>query len=225
MLPPMRYGEITFGTFIDRPNRFIAHVEAEGAVQTVHVKNTGRCRELLVPGVRVVLERATNPNRKTPFDLVAVYKNGDWLFNIDSQAPNKVMGEWLATQDYDVVRPEFTFGASRVDFMMERDSERFLMEVKGCTLERDGIGYFPDAPTERGVKHLRELAGAATQGWNCSIAFVLPEEGVHEARPNMETHPAFGEALQAAQAAGVEVLFAECAVTPQELRITKVTKK
>ena len=223
----MNYSAISYGTFIDRPNRFIAHVEVDGRVETVHVKNTGRCRELLVPSCRVVLEKASNPARKTPYDLIATYKvcpgheNG-WLFNIDSQAPNKVVAEWLAGQDYDLVKPEYTFGASRVDFYMERGPERYLLEVKGCTLEVDGVGYFPDAPTERGVKHLRELAGACEQGYHAMLAFVIQMEGVAEVRPNVATHPEFGEALAAAKAAGVEVLFLQCNVKPDSLSVHSV---
>ena len=166
----MVYQNIVAGRFVDRPNRFVAHVEINGVVETVHVKNTGRCRELLLPGVKVILEIADNPQRKTKYDLIAVYKQGFGLINMDSQAPNKVVAEWLAGQGYDVVKPEYKYGSSRIDFYMEKFrlddggqevSERYLMEVKGCTLEIDGIGYFPDAPTERGIKHLKELAGAA----------------------------------------------------------------
>ena len=149
----MQYREVIEGKFVDRPNRFIAHVMVNGVTETVHVKNTGRCRELLLPGVDVRLEVSDNPARKTKYDLVAVYKKTLGWVNIDSQAPNKVVKEWLDTQDYDLVRPEYRYGASRVDFYMEKGDMKYLMEVKGCTLEIDGIGYFPDAPTERGVKH------------------------------------------------------------------------
>ena len=156
----MKYRKVVKGKFIDRPNRFVAHVELEGRMETVHVKNTGRCREILLPGTEVILAEGENPNRKTKYDLVAAYKKDFGLINIDSQAPNLVVKEWLAKQDFDVVKPEYTYGESRIDFYMERGKERFLMEVKGCTLEIDGVGFFPDAPTERGVKHLRELAAA-----------------------------------------------------------------
>ena len=226
----MIYPDITFATFVERPNRFIARVIPDGAAEaiTVHVKNTGRCRELLVPGCRVVLARGANPARKTPFDLIAVYKvtpehPEGWLFNIDSQAPNAVVGEWLASFPSDAafsqVRPEFHFGASRVDFYLERDGRPHLLEVKGCTLERDGIGYFPDAPTERGAKHLRELTAAVRDGYTCTVAFVIQMAGVTEVRPNIATDPAFAEALTAARAAGVFVLPLACAVTPDSLRI------
>ena len=150
----MKYREIADGIFVDRPNRFIAHVGVNGAVETVHVKNTGRCRELLLPGTAVRLEVSDNPKRKTKYDLVAVHKQGLGWVNMDSQAPNKIVGEWLAKQGYDYIKPEFTYGKSRIDFYMEKGEQKYLLEVKGCTLEVDGIGYFPDAPTERGVKHV-----------------------------------------------------------------------
>lgn len=156
----MKYKKVVKGSFVDRPNRFIAHVKIDDEIQTVHVKNTGRCRELLLPDAEVYLEVADNPARKTAYDLIAVYKENFGLINIDSQAPNKVAKEWLETQNYDVVKPEYKYGNSRIDFYMKKGMQEYLMEVKGCTLERQGIGYFPDAPTERGVKHLRELIGA-----------------------------------------------------------------
>ena len=224
----MVYQNIVAGRFVDRPNRFIAHVEINGVVETVHVKNTGRCRELLLPGVRVILEVAANPDRKTKYDLIAVYKQGFGLINMDSQAPNKVVAEWLAGQGYDVVKPEYKYGSSRIDFYMEKFrlddggqevSERYLMEVKGCTLEIDGIGYFPDAPTERGIKHLKELAGAAGQGYHCIMAYVIQMEGINEVRPNIVTHPAYGKAVEEAIAAGVKVLFLCTEVKENELRI------
>ena len=156
----MKYSKVVKGIFENRPNRFIAHVWIDGVLETVHVKNTGRCKELLLPGATVILEDCNNPNRKTRYDLIAVYKEGLGLINMDSQAPNKVVAEWLATQDYDYVKPEYKYGNSRVDFYMEKNGEKYLMEVKGCTLEIAGMGYFPDAPTERGIKHLRELIKA-----------------------------------------------------------------
>lgn len=241
----MRYEKIVKGIFKDRPNRFIAHVEIEGRLETVHVKNTGRCKELLIPGCTVILEDFRNRNgyekRKTKFDLIAVYKNLDQdhplyrshnslLINMDSQAPNKVVAEWLALQDYDFIKPEFTYGNSRVDFYMEKKSpaseeqkaatyQKFLMEVKGCTLEKNGVGYFPDAPTERGVKHLKELAAAVEQGYKCYLAFVIQVPGVKTVLPNIETHPEFGQALEEAKAAGVKVLFLQCIVNEDELKI------
>jgi len=217
----MKYKKIIHGTFHSRPNRFIAKVYIDGVMETVHVKNTGRCRELLIPGAKVILEVSDNPDRKTKYDLIAVYKEGLGLVNIDSQLCNKVAGEWLAKQGYDYIRPEYTYGASRVDFYMEKGDKKYLMEVKGCTLEIDGIGYFPDAPTERGVKHLKELTTAVKCGFYCAVAFVIPMEGVTEVRANMATHAAFGEALEEAKRAGVEVIFLPCKVLPDEVLVVK----
>lgn len=217
----MQYREVIEGKFVDRPNRFIAHVMVNGVTETVHVKNTGRCRELLLPGVDVRLEVSDNPARKTKYDLVAVYKKTLGWVNIDSQAPNKVVKEWLDTQDYDLVRPEYRYGASRVDFYMEKGDMKYLMEVKGCTLEIDGIGYFPDAPTERGVKHLRELAGASKAGYDCTVAFVVQMEGVREVRPCVSIHKEFGEALDEAKRSGVKVLCLLCEVGYDTLKIVE----
>ncbi len=215
----MRYREIIEGRFIDRPNRFIAHVLVNGVEETVHVKNTGRCRELLLPNAEVRLAVSDNPNRKTKCDLVAVYKEKLGWVNIDSQAPNKVVQEWLETQDYTLVKPEYVYGDSRIDFYMVKDQQEYLMEVKGCTLEIDGIGYFPDAPTERGVKHLKELTKARTLGYECIIAFVIQMEGVSEVRPYISMQPEFGEALEEAKAARVKVLFLQCEVGRDTLQI------
>ncbi len=211
----MRYGNVLPATFIDRPNRFIARVKTGGQTETVHVKNTGRCRELLLPGAEVWLSRSKKPDRKTAYDLIAVRKANGLLVNIDSQAPNIVAREWLETQDFDAVRPEFRYGQSRLDFMMERGEERFLMEVKGCTLERDGVSYFPDAPTERGTKHLRELASAV--GFRPILMFVIQMDGITEVRGNQETDPSFCKALEGAQKAGVKVIFLPCHVEPDSL--------
>lgn len=215
----MKYDNITKAVFITRPNRFIAEVEVDGHKEIVHVKNTGRCKELLIPGCEVWLTAPDSPGRKTKYDLVAVRKNNGILFNIDSQAPNKVVKEWLGRQDYDKVCPEYVYGDSRIDFYMERDGEKYLMEVKGCTLEVNGIGYFPDAPTERGVKHLRELIRAVKDGYKARIAFVIQMDGVSEVRANVDMHPEFGTALEEAKANGVEVLFLKCHVEPDTLEI------
>lgn len=215
----MRYDNITRAVFLNRPNRFIAEVDIDGRREIVHVKNTGRCKELLIPGCEVWLTAPGTPDRKTKYDLVAVRKSNGNLFNIDSQAPNKVTKEWLDEQGYDKVMPEYTYGDSRIDFYMERGNEQYLMEVKGCTLEVDGIGYFPDAPTERGVKHLRELAAAVSNGYKAMLAFVIQMDGVSEVRPNIDTHEEFGIALDEAKAAGVEVLFLKCHVEPDTLVI------
>lgn len=217
----MKYKHIIEGKFIDRPNRFIAHVEIAGKAETVHVKNTGRCRELLLPGAAVQLEVADNPARKTLYDLVAVYKESLGWVNIDSQAPNKVVREWLEQQGYDVIRPEYTYGDSRLDFYMERNDQKYLMEVKGCTLEIDGIGYFPDAPTIRGVKHLRELIGAQKKGYHCTAAFVIQMEGIREVRPNISTHPEFARVWEDARAAGVAMLALLCRVGRGSLEVVE----
>lgn len=216
----MKYNNITRAKFINRPNRFIAEVDIDGHKETVHVKNTGRCKELLIPGCEVWLNAPGTPERKTKYDLVAVRKNTGVLFNIDSQAPNKVVKEWLGEKEYDKVIPEYTYGNSRIDFYMEKGEDKYLMEVKGCTLEFDGIGYFPDAPTERGVKHIRELIKAKQEGYNASLAFVIQMDGVTEVRPHIETDPEFGKAFEDAKKAGVEVYFLTCHVEPEELRIT-----
>ena len=217
----MKYREIVDGILVDRPNRFIAYVEVNGAVETVHVKNTGRCRELLLPGTAVRLEVSDNQKRKTKYDLVAVHKQELGWVNMDSQAPNKVVGEWLAKQGYDYIKPEFTYGKSRIDFYMEKGEQKYLMEVKGCTLEVDGIGYFPDAPTERGVKHLHELAQAQQAGYRCAVAFVIQMEVITEVRPNVSTQPEFGTALAEAKAAGVRMLFLLCRVGRDSLEIVE----
>ena len=215
----MKYSNIVKGTFLDRPNRFIAHVELDGKRETVHVKNTGRCRELLLPGAEVWLTAPGTEGRKTKYDLVTVRKENGLLVNIDSQAPNAVVKEWLEKQQYDAVVPEYTYGDSRIDFYMERGAERTLMEVKGCTLEREGIGYFPDAPTDRGVKHLRELAKAVKDGYRAALAFAIQMDGIKEVRPNIQTHPEFGTAMQKARDAGVEILFLSCHVEPDGLMV------
>jgi len=291
----MQYSNTIQGKFIDRPNRFIAHVAIPEAKQvyddvlvkgaqkrikatheeqcafvvateetsniknvnhaatqektnkqftndtalqeenllqivTVHVKNTGRCKELLLPGVAVTLAVSDNPNRKTQFDLVSVYKDGVGWINIDSQAPNVVVKEWLESRPtpfrhMTFLKPEYTFGNSRVDFYLECGKRKILIEVKGCTLEIDGVGYFPDAPTERGVKHLRELASAAGRGYECYIAFVIAMPGITKVLPNVSTHPEFGRALAEARQAGVNVLLLPCEVTPDSLQIKKAIIK
>lgn len=215
----MKYNNIVRARFISRPNRFIANVRIGDEEVVVHVKNTGRCRELLLPDAVVYLEKADNPERKTPYDLVAVEKDGR-IINIDSQAPNKVVKEYLlALGTYDKVQPEYKYGNSRIDFYMEKGDDRYLMEVKGCTLFIDGVGYFPDAPTERGAKHLRELAAAVDDGYHAAVAFVIQGEGIDEVRPNEATDPDFARAFYEAQAAGVEVLFLKCRVREDSLEV------
>ena len=213
----MTYHTVRTGTFRSRPNRFIAIVDADGVDTVCHVKNTGRCKELLVPGCTVVLEPATNPARKTPYDLIAVYK-GDRLINMDSQAPNAVAADYLAARfPHAAIRREVSYGDSRFDFHVQDGGEEWFVEVKGCTLEIDNIGYFPDAPTQRGVKHLRHLIRAVEEGYKAAVLFIIQMEGVSAIRPNDTTHPAFGEALRDAAKAGVELWAVDCAVTPDTL--------
>lgn len=220
----MQYGKILPARFLSRPNRFVARVEAEGEELVCHVKNTGRCRELLVPGATVWLEESPNPSRKTKFDLIAVEK-GDRLINMDAQAPNKVFGEWAAAGGFreglTLLRPETTYGSSRFDFYWKSSKSRGFVEVKGVTLEEDGVVRFPDAPTLRGVKHLDELAKAREAGYEAAVCFVIQMENVRWFAPNDETHPEFGQALRRAAQAGVEILAMDCAVTPQSLTMGK----
>lgn len=217
----MKYNNIVKGRFISRPNRFIALCEVDGEIYKCHVKNTGRCRELLTENAVVYLDKAENPDRKTPFDLVKVRK-GDLLVNMDSNAPNKVFHEYIPKLFDNVVKikPEYTYGKSRIDFLVETGQDKKLIEIKGVTLENDGIVRFPDAPTERGIKHIHELIEAKKAGFDCYIAFIVQMEGMSEFRPNWDTHPAFGEALIEAQNNGVKILALGCTVTETDLDIT-----
>lgn len=218
----MQYTNVERGRFLARPNRFIAHVELAGAAVVCHVENTGRCRELLTPGAAVYLEGASNPARKTKYDLIAVEKGG-LLINMDAQAPNKVFGEWAAAGHFlpglTRVRPEFTWGDSRFDFLLEDGRGKYFVEVKGVTLEEDGEVRFPDAPTERGVKHLRGLQRAVEEGYRAAVFFVIQMKGVRQFRPNDQTHPAFGQALREAAAGGVGVFAYDCAVAPDRIQL------
>lgn len=215
----MKYKNIKRGIFKSRPNRFIAIVDIDGKDETVHVKNTGRCKELLVPDCSVILSKSDNESRKTKYDLISVYKPELGLVNLDSQAPNHVVKEWLLLQNYDKVQPEYTFGNSRLDFYLEKDGRKILMEVKGCTLEIDGIGYFPDAPTLRGTKHLKELTKAVLEGYECFVVFVIQMPKITEVRPNAATDPLFAKALDEAKLAGVKVISLQCIVTEDELKV------
>ena len=220
----MQYRSVVSGSFIDRPNRFVARVKIGDEVHTVHVKNTGRCRELLVPGAAVYLEQGSNPNRKTQYDLIAVEK-GDRLINMDSQAPNQVFGEWVSAGGFlpgvTAVRREYTYGGSRLDFCLETPEGPHFVEVKGVTLEENGRARFPDAPTERGVKHIGELQRAVEAGHRATLVFVVQMEQVESVAPNDVTHPAFGEALRRAAAAGVQVRAYACSVTPERISISR----
>lgn len=218
----MRYGEVRRAEFLARPNRFIAHVRLDGEEVVCHVKNTGRCRELLQPGVQVWLEKGTNPNRKTAYDLIAVQK-GERLVNMDAQAPNRAFGEWATNLEPGIlsVKPEVFFEDSRLDFLLETETGRHYVEVKGVTLESGGHVRFPDAPTERGVRHLHTLMRAVEQGHRATVFFVVQMENVLDFAPNDETHPAFGQALRQAAEAGVQVLAYSCRVTPEEMVIDR----
>ena len=217
----MRYGEMTEGRFLERLNRFVARVEIGGTVETVHVKNTGRCRELLRPGARVWCAASENPARKTKYDLITVEK-GPRLVNMDSQAPNAAVKEWLEAGGLgpkELVRPEQTYGSSRFDFFLRREGKGMYLEVKGVTLEEEGVCRFPDAPTERGARHLRELMAARAEGFDAAVLFVIQMRPVRWLEPNDKTDPAFGQALREAAAAGVQVLAADCRVTPDTMEI------
>lgn len=223
--PFIHYENTVSGTFVRRINRFVAEILIDGNSEQVHVKNTGRLQELLLPNAKVTLQRADNPDRSTAYDLISVYKPRLKWVNIDSLAPNELMKQQLMSLNYDVVRPEYTFGDSRFDFYMEREGEKYLTEVKGCTLAADlkrGIGLFPDAPTERGVKHLDELAAAAKEGYHCQIVFVIQMNGIHMVFPNDDTQPEFGQALVRAAKAGVQVVYYSCHVEADSIKITGV---
>ena len=227
----MRYETIMPGIFLERPNRFIACVEIDGKRERVHVKNTGRCRELLIPGSKVYLSKARDGgNRKTKYDLVCVEKRrpglGPLLINLDSQIPNDAAEEWLKKGELfgknTQIRREVTFGASRFDFRIDDENgKRHYMEVKGVTLEKNSTALFPDAPTERGVRHLRELGECARAGFGAWILFVIQMEGMHVFRPNRAMHREFADALREARDSGVKILARECKVTPESLVLKK----
>ena len=224
----MKYKNIVEGKFIERPNRFIAKVEIDGVTETVHVKNTGRCRELLVKGSTVYLEKSNNPERKTGYDLIAVLKNGNNIINMDSQIPNAVTEEWLNKGNLfskdAVIRREVTHNKSRFDFYIEDGDRKIFLEVKGCTLETDDIARFPDAPTERGVKHINELIECKNLGFEAYILFVIQMKGIKHFEPNDITHKAFGDALRRAEKSGVKILAYDCIVTPDSIEIDKEVK-
>lgn len=216
----MEYKEpIVQGIFHSRPNRFIAHIEIDGKTEICHVKNTGRCRELLPEGATVYCADCLSPTRKTRYDLIAVQK-GSRLINMDSQAPNAAVGEWLRSGglgDVANIKPETTFGDSRFDFSFQKEKQLCFLEVKGCTLEHDGICAFPDAPTQRGARHIRELTRLYREGYGAYILFVIQMENVKYLRPNDDTDPDFGIALREAAKAGVQILAYDCTVTPEAM--------
>lgn len=219
----MRYEHMVPGVFHARPNRFVAHIEIEGNVEICHVKNTGRCRELLPPGAKVWCQQWDNPNRKTKFDLITVQK-GNRLINMDSQAPNAAAKEWLLAGGLGEIaelKGEYTHGDSRFDFSFIKDGRRCFLEVKGVTLENDGVCTFPDAPTERGVKHLRGLTKLAQEGFGAYVLFVIQMADVAYIHPNDATDPAFGKALREAATSGVQVLAMDCRITESTMEIGK----
>ncbi len=219
----MKYENMVPGTFLTRPNRFIAHIEIDGQMQICHVKNTGRCRELLIPGTQVWCQKCGNPSRKTKYDLIAVKKAGR-IINMDSQAPNIAAKEWLekgGLGEITQLKPETKHANSRFDFSFIKDGRLCFLEVKGVTLENGGICAFPDAPTVRGARHLQELAEAAADGYGAYVLFVIQMADVVYLHPNDVTDPAFGAALRQAAASGVQVLAMECNVTPDTMIINK----
>jgi len=220
----MTYPNTLFAAFLSRPNRFIAHVKIDGKTEITHVKNTGRCKELLIPGATVILQKFDETKRKTAYDFIAVYK-GTRLINMDSQAPNKVFLEYLKSGQYidgiTLIKPEAKYSSSRFDFYVEAGKRKIFIEVKGVTLEDGGVAMFPDAPTERGVRHLNELTKSIGSGYEAHVVFMIQMSGVNYFMPNNKTHPAFGEALVAAKKAGVKVAAFDCIVTENSLTIGK----
>lgn len=216
----MKYNNIVKGEFVDRPNRFIANVIINGKTEVCHVKNTGRCKELLIKGAMVYLQKADNPNRKTQYDLIVVQK-GDRLINMDSQIVNSVAIEYLPKMfdDLTFVKPECKYGNSRFDIYVETKTDKIFVEVKGVTLENDGVVRFPDAPTERGVKHLNELQKAVTEGYKAYVLFVVQMDNVLYFEPNRETHPEFADVLKKVSENGVNVIACQCYVTPDSIKI------
>lgn len=216
----MRYGKTVRGVFVSRPNRFVARVEIDGTMETVHVKNTGRCREILVPGATVVLEDSGNPDRKTRYDLIAAYKNG-MLINIDSQAPNKAFSEFIPRSGIfgkdPQVFPEHAHGDSRFDFYIESGERRIFVEVKGVTKEIDGVCMFPDAPTDRGLKHVMGLESALSEGFEAYVVLIVQMKGMREFVPDYAIHEEFGRELEKAESEGVGVLVYDCVVTEDSM--------
>jgi len=219
----MKYENTLTGVFIERPNRFVAYVEINGQTHICHVKNTGRCKELLIPGTKVVLQKAANSARKTAYDLIAVYKNGR-LINMDSNAANTVFGEFLRSGGLgyipEYIKAEQTHGDSRFDFYFEHDGQKCYAEVKGVTLEDDNVVRFPDAPTQRGIKHLRALMNCVAEGYQCYAVFIIQMKGVRFFEANRDTHPEFADVLKNAREAGVTILAYDCAVKENELTVS-----
>jgi len=223
----MRYQNILFGRFIERPNRFIAYVDINGNKERCHVKNTGRCKELLIPGAKVILSASCDPDRATAYDLVGVYKEG-MLVNIDSQAPNKVIAESIRRipgfEHIEEIHPEHTYGDSRIDFFAKSGDVKKLMEVKGVTLERNGLALFPDAPTERGLKHVKELEASLKDGYESYVMFLMQMRGPTVFSPNYEMHEEFALEVEKAYASGVRVLAYDCEVTEDSISLGRPIK-
>ena len=219
----IKYENTVEGVFIHRLNRFVAEAEVDGKTEKIHIRNTGRLENLLIPKARITLQKTENPERSTSWDLISVYKPRFKWVNVDSLAPNKLMQQWLESGPYDLVKPEYSYGNSRFDFFMRIRDQKVLREVKGCTLAEDdksGIGFFPDAPTERGIKHLEELTQASKEGYFCQLAFVIQMNGIHLVFPNNKIQPAFGMALYKAAKAGVMILEYGCHVEADSIKIT-----
>lgn len=218
----MKYDNTAEGIFLDRPNRFIAHVKLDGNVETVHVKNTGRCKELLIPGTKVILEKSSNPSRKTKYDLICVNKSGR-LINMDSQVPNKAAAQWIREgnlfPEEVTVKTEKTYGNSRFDIYVESPVRKAFIEVKGVTLEENNVARFPDAPTLRGVKHVEELIRCLEDGYEAYLLFVIQMKGIERFEPNWNTHCEFGETLKKAQDAGVKLLAYDCLIREDEINL------
>jgi len=208
----VRYPEVKEARFLSRPNRFLARVRCNGEELTVHVKNTGRCEELFVPGAQVWISRAQNPGRKTAFDLVTVERGDGMLVNVDSQIPNVLVRTFLEKQQPQILMPEYRFGESRLDFYMKKDRKETLIEVKGCTLERGGTGLFPDAPTQRGTRHVHELIRAVKEGYQAEIWFVIQMNGVTRVKANRVQDPDFADVLEKAEEAGVRIRMLPCRI-------------
>lgn len=217
----MIYHNIKEGKFIDRPNRFIANVQIGSKIEMCHVKNTGRCKELLIPGAKVFVEEVDNSKRKTKYNLISVYK-GDRLVNVDSQVPNKVFHEWVEKSGFfkniALIKPEYKYKNSRFDFYIEADKKKILVEIKGVTLEEGGIAMFPDAPTLRGVKHINELISSLDDAYQAYIFFIIQMKGVSYFTPNYVTHKEFGDTLEKAQSKGVNIFAMDCSVTENSIR-------
>lgn len=218
----MKYDNIIEGEFLSRPNRFIAEVMIDGKKEIAHVKNTGRCRELLTKNAKIYLQQFHNTNRKTKYDLISVYK-GKRLINMDSQAPNKIFGEWLMPQ-VDLLKPEYKYKNSRLDFYAEANGKKILVEVKGVTLEENGVVMFPDAPSERAIKHVKELTSAVDEGYIAVVAFIIQMNGVEYLTPNDQTHKEFGNCLRDAVLGGVNVIALDCDVTKDTIVAKKQVK-